>query len=170
MSWFSSIAGKAEQILNQLDEAAATSLKDAGLATPTKTPPTQKSSNYDDEQSTGLSYEPIAQPTTTPPPRRPLSTSSSSTWASSSSWSAPPPLLRTTSGSRSFTNSGRGEGRSQTNDESLMEFLNSPSLPREKKKTTPTIGQPVIEERIKNRKNNTSKGETCYILKYTSMM
>ena len=148
MAWFSSIAGKAEQLLNQLDEAAATSLRDSGMTTPNKsqtTPTTSDSFQSEPVAKTGLSYEPVAQPSPPAYSSRqqqhgpPLKSAVSSSNVAPPTWDSPWGVPFSSSSpkvSRSFTGDGRGQQAKK--DESLLDFLNSPSSGGGKKKTTPT--------------------------------
>lgn len=143
MSWFSSIAGKAEALLNQLDEAAATSFQEAGIATPPKSPhpPTERETSPPPPKP-GLSYEPVAQPTATPTSKRhqPLLIKSQLSSSSSSSWT--PPIQSTWESSwstplaqSSLSKASPGGGCGQVTDESLMEYLNSPTSSRKENQT-----------------------------------
>lgn len=156
MAWFSSIAGKAEQLLNQLDEAAATSLREAGVATPNKTqaPPTSSEPVEPDPVTrTGLSYEPVAQPLATPTSRRsqpvasrPLVASSDVTPPTWNSWDVP---FSSSSPKVSHSFVGDGRGQKAKDDDSLLDFLNSPSL--SEKKTTPTSNSSEMRVRMKKK-------------------
>ena len=84
MSWFTDLAGRAEALLNQVDQAAATSLLEAGLASPSpkkpSPPPLESGSELERRTSSppfssGLTYEPTAQPSS-PVGRQPRSFSS----------------------------------------------------------------------------------------------
>jgi hypothetical protein len=130
MSWFTSIAGKAEALLNQLDEATASKLQEAGVkTTPNKRPTSSETSHsselsaVNDELSTTQPMVTKAPPTRYQPPFNEPSRSvegNQSTWGSP--WSVPdasPPPTRIRSTLVSST--------SQVTDDSLMEFLNSSS-------------------------------------------
>ena len=153
MSWFSSLTGKAEAFLNQLDEAAATSLSDTGLVTPSpkKIPSVQR------QPESGLTYEPVAQPNpkmTTPPPRRSQPVISSmthkqshplgvtppteSTWGSS--WSAPFQSNKVTQNPIKSSSSGRGH----ITEDSLLEYLNTPSKKDKQKIGANTVMTPPL--------------------------
>ena len=134
MSWFSGLADKAESLLDKMDQAAATSLKEVGLS-----PSPHRNSNPLDTQPI-LAYEPTAQPPskpavevdggakvaqqligsasgakllTRPKPTPPIK-SASTTSIVSADQSKPH--------STSFSSP-----KSTVSDESLFEFLNSPS-------------------------------------------
>lgn len=148
MSWFSSLTGKAEAFLNQLDEATATSLNDAGLVTPSP----KKITSVGGQSKSGLAYEPVAQPNpkmTTPPPRRSQPAISSmthkpshplgvtppteSTWGSS--WSAPFQSTKVTHDPVKSSSSGRGH----ITEDSLLEYLNTPSKKDKQKGEASTV-------------------------------
>lgn len=148
MSWFSSLTGKAEAFLNQLDEAAATSLNDSGLVTPSP----KKIPSVQTQPESGLTYEPVAQPNpkmTTPPPRRSQPVISSmthkpshplgmtppteSTWGSS--WSVPFQSTKVTEDPIKSSSSGRGH----VTEDSLLEYLNTPSKKDKQKGVANTV-------------------------------
>lgn len=132
MSWLSGIAGKAEAILNQIDQATAQSLGEAGIS-PQK--PSSSTHQPPIERESGLSYEPVAQPPsssfvqqpTANFPRKAASAQHAekkstdpllSTWDSSLSWLPP-------SGTSPSSRVAR-KNRSEQEEDSLLEFLNSP--------------------------------------------
>ena len=173
MAWFSSIAGKAEQFLNQLDEAAATSLRDSGMATPSKsqtTPTAPDSFQSEPVTRTGLLYEPVAQ---SPPAYNsrqqqqgpPLKSAVSSSNVTPPTWDSPWDVPFSSSSpkvSRSFTSDGRGQqgrGQQAKEDDSLLDFLNSPSGGG-KKKTTPTSAGSERRTKIKKSKVTTTNNNT----------
>ncbi|XP_019853266.1 PREDICTED: golgin subfamily A member 5-like [Amphimedon queenslandica] len=162
MAWFSSIAGKAEQLLNQLDEAAATSLRDSGMTTPNKsqtTPTTSDSFQSEPVAKTGLSYEPVAQSPPAYSSRQqqhgapPLKSTVSSSNVAPPTWDSPWGVPFSSSSpkvSRSSTGDGRGQQAKE--DDSLLDFLNSPSSGSGKKKTTPTSTGSEKRAKIKKSK------------------
>ena len=109
------------------------------MTTPPKpTPPSGDHVITQLTKSSGLSYEPVAQPITTPTSThqsKSFRTSTPPTTWESSAWSSP-------SATRISSSDGRGQdstkawssagGHGQITDESLMEFLNSPVTKKEK--------------------------------------
>ncbi len=143
MSWFSELAGRAEALLDKMDQAAATSLHGAG-GTPAKeskpftTPPGPAPGHVDVTSEPGLlPYEPRAQPPSAKPEAPP---SFHAVVRSTGSGSHPVSKLRTTtpptgkvSPPEHPTSTTWGSKTSQggATDDSLFEFLNSPSKPKE---------------------------------------
>ena len=163
MSWLSGIAGKAEALLDRMDQAAATSIQSTGIATP-------KSQSRVDEQrpvhQTSLTYEPTASA----PTDKPLSVSSKPSSSSLSLHGAgtPPksysPVSRPettpqTTPTPSSYNAYSKSRRSVPSDESLFQFLNTPTRQAAKKTHTPkklsrasfqsSSTQPAVDSHLK---------------------
>ena len=133
MSWFSGLAGRAESFLNQMDEAAATSLQEVGIGTPSPNKPSV--TNKDDiPTTTGLSYEPIAQSVS-----KPLSQTAPQSKFTKSF------MKQTDHESDVMSQRSRPHSGTSTSldSDTLMSFLNSPttkpkSTELRQAKTTPT--------------------------------
>ncbi len=136
MSWFSELAGRAEALLDKMDQAAATSLQGVGL-TPAKDGKISTPSPVPADTGShggGLPYEPTAQPLSTTPDTPPSFKSVERFSGGGHQTGAWPPM---TSSSRisaaerpkatAFTSK---TSHVDANDDSLFEFLNSPSKPR----------------------------------------
>ena len=153
MSWLSGLAGKAEALLNQVDQAAAQSLQDVGVSS---SKPSQQSSYETTPITSDLTYEPVAQPTK-PSPRTSsgnnrLATPTGSTWDNSLSWSP-----------------SDQKSRSFNEDNSFIEFLNSSSTTDKKyvhkvttptsKNVTPAKAKKVKKSKVNIKSTNTDKGD-----------
>ena len=123
-SWFSEIAGKAEALLDRMDQVAATSIQSAGIATPL-------SQNRQGTGETSLTYEPTASVGSEKTLRVPSQPSNSSPalhktrapYSPVSRPEAPPQATPPPSSHNAFSKS-----RSRVpNDESIFEFLNTPT-------------------------------------------
>ena len=151
MSWFSDLAGKAESFLNQMDQVAASSLQEAGIGTPNEkqsVPPTDKN-----QSSTGLSYEPVAQPLFTPISQQ----SSQSRFTKSfkrESFSDVKPS--TTADPSSHPRSHTGGMSTSLDNDTLMSFLNSPST-KSKTGDKPMKVTPTRPRSATGQRKNTSK-------------
>ena len=134
MSWFSGLAGKAESLLDKMDQAAAVSLQGAGLTTSP-----QRNTNPPNIQSR-LAYEPTAQlpeaDRSTKVAQQLIGSSSGAKLVAKPASTKPtPPLKSATTASTVPTEQPKPHSSftpSRTNDptpsdESLFEFLNSPS-------------------------------------------
>lgn len=144
MSWFSELAGRAEALLDKMDQAAATSLQATGVTGRQSVPQSDSTylhapvSSQSFSGSTGPAYEPTAQPDTRsslsfhdgssshpgtrPPPTGLKFTSyTSQRNATTEHSSSPPSPSSVSSSSSSF------KRQPAPSDESLFDFLNSPS-------------------------------------------
>lgn len=176
MSWFSDIAGKAEALLNQVDQVAATSLQEVGIGTPSPKKPQSTTFHQDscDPPISGLNYEPVA--TVSPIQKKPIGSFDlrSSKHTLTTENKSTPTISKHVHGnestwSHSFSSSDSyQESRSQSalskhmNNESLLEFLNSPPAKEKTKrdgiritKTTPTIPR-IRQEKDKQKQIQSS--------------
>ncbi len=153
MSWFSDLAGKAESFLNQMDQVAASSLQDAGIGTPNKQ---QSVSPADINQgSTGLSYEPVAQPLFTPTTQK----SSESKFTKSfkrESFSDVKPSTSADPSSQQYPRSHTSGMSTSLDNDTLMSFLNSPSA-KSKTGDKPMKATPTRPRSAAGQRKNTSK-------------
>ena len=127
MSWLSGIAGKAEALLDRMDHAAATSIQSAGISTPQRA-----------DHHSSLAYEPTASvaiekslsvpakpPTSSLPPHK------TSVYSPVTRPEAPPQTTPTPSSYNAYSKS-----RSNApNEDSIFQFLNTPTRPSESRKT-----------------------------------
>ena len=123
MSWLSGLAGRAESFLNQMDQVAATSLQEAGIGTPSPNKPSV--ANQDDVPvTTGLRYEPVAQPVLKPA----LSQTSSESKFTKSFIRQPDnkPTATDSSVPQHSRPHSSTSMRSLPDNDNLMSFLNSP--------------------------------------------
>ena len=124
MSWFTDLAGKAEALLNQVDQAASESLRDVGLKTPQKTSPNlPPTTTHQDGVSTTLPYEPTAAHTAKPIQGAAVAQVLVGTTPRPSKHQSTAPLHTSTPHKTSSS--------SVASDDKLFEFLNSPSKPKE---------------------------------------
>ena len=134
MSWLSGLAGRAESFLNQMDQAAATSLQEVGIGTPSPEKPVRK-------EPVGLNYEPVAQPNATPLSQKAVESRFTKSFKTQGMNETKPkrhePPSLSSDGSQSHqpkSHSSTGMSTSLSSD-MLMNFLNSPSAnPRSEKK------------------------------------
>ena len=128
MSWLSGIAGRAEALLDRMDQAAATSLQGTGIGTS----PVARSHVGTPKIGSSLSYEPTASLGAELAPNLPTKSSSilgsktrttTPTYSPVSHPGAPPRTSPTPSSYQAFSKSRA----SAPNDSSIFEFLNSPS-------------------------------------------
>lgn len=134
MSWLSEIAGKAEALLDRMDQAAATSIQSSGLTTPhTRTVVGQ--------ETQALTYEPTAsvgvEKTHSLPPNSPRSSlPPHKQVAIYSPVAHPEPPPKTPPTPSSYTTFSKSKS-SVPNDDSIFEFLNTPTRPEAKKPHVP---------------------------------
>lgn len=124
MSWFSEIAGRAEALLDRVDQAAASSIQGVGLGTPPKQGAGQTSLTY---EPTATVNEEKAAGVASKPPSSPLLLQKSKTptqsYAPVSRPEAAPKTPTTPSSYQAFSKSKNAA----PNDDSIFEFLNTPS-------------------------------------------
>lgn len=144
MSWLSGIAGRAEALLDRMDQAAATSIQSTGLATP------QRGSGPGAEETTSrhhtsLSYEPTASVAVERPHSVPSKTSTSvfhshktAPYSPVARPEAPP---KTTPTPSSYNAYSKSRSSSDANDDSIFQFLNTPSNQPAKKSQPPTAAK-----------------------------
>lgn len=136
MSWLSGIAGKAEALLDSIDQAAATSIQSTGLATPNSRTLVGRGTH-----ETALTYEPTAsvcvEKTLSLPPKPPSSVplphKHGSSYSPVAYPEAPPQTTPTPSSYNAFSKSRS----SVPNDDSIFEFLNTPTRAESKKPFMP---------------------------------
>lgn len=147
MSWFKEITGKAGALLDKMDQAAATSLQEAGIATPTsreaglsrletsrdpRTPSGGGSGGV-----TGVPYEPTTFQSQSPPSQRGATVAQVLIGSSSGlSQLTTTPRNQPMSPATRTSTSGRSESKSANTDDSIFEFLNAPSAVSGSKKTS----------------------------------
>lgn len=134
MSWLSEIAGKAEALLDRMDQAAATSIQSTGLATPQ----TRTALVGRETHETALTYEPTASVGVEKTPSLPPNSPSTSLpphkhVATYSPVAHPEPPPKTTPTPSSFSKSRS----SVPSDDSIFEFLNTPTRTEAKKPHLP---------------------------------
>lgn len=136
MSWLSDIAGKAEALLDRMDQAAATSIQSTGLATPQ----TRTALVGRETHETALTYEPTASvgvektlslPPNPPRPRTSLPPHNQAATYSPVARPEPPPKTPPTPSSYHKTKP------SVPSDDSIFEFLNTPTRPEARKPHVP---------------------------------
>ena len=127
MSWFTDLAGKAEALLNQVDQAASESLREAGFKTPQKTSNPPPTTTIQDGGSTSgsLPYEPTAH------------TSQGAAVAQVLVGTAPRPSKHQSTAPLHTSTPRKTSSSSGTTDDKLFEFLNSPSKPKETTSSRP---------------------------------
>ena len=129
MSWLSGIAGRAEALLDRMDHVAATSIQSTGLGTP------QRDGGTTDETTsrhhTSLSYEPTASVAAerplSVPPKTSTSVLQSNKTASYSPVARPEAPPKTTPAPSSYNAYSKSRSSSESNDDSIFQFLNTPS-------------------------------------------
>lgn len=134
MSWLSGIAGKAEALLDRMDQAAATSIQSTGLATPQ----TRTALVGRETHETALIYEPTAsvgveKTLSLPPNPSRTSLPPHSQVATYSPVARPEPPPKTTPTPSSYSKSRS----SVPSDDSIFEFLNTPTRPEAGKSHLP---------------------------------
>ena len=163
MSWFKEITGKAGALLDKMDQAAATSLQEVGIATPPKG--ASSSSRQEMETSrdprtlsgggssvAGVPYEPTTFQSQSSPSQRGAAVAQVLIGSgSSSSQLTNTPRNRPMSPATRTSTGGKSERTSTETDDSIFEFLNAPSAVTGSKKTsthnrvvpyTPTSSRP----------------------------
>ena len=164
MSWFSELTGKAGALLDKMDQAAASSLQDAGLTNTPSSKTSSSSSNTaasrhvgtagSNNTSTTVPYEPTTttyQSLTTPSERGAAvaqvlvgsasgSAHLTSTPRPSSSQKQGASSIAATSSTTTTTAGSRGRQKQLDTDDSIFEFLNTPSEQRgESRKLAPRV-------------------------------
>lgn len=147
MSWFSELTGKAGALLDKMDQAAATSLQEAGIATPSPSKSSLGSSHRDrghglssthdsNSGNTAAPYEPTAYKSLNTPSERGAAVAQVLVGSASGSahlTSTPKPSVSQikTPTTPTATATGGGGSRSErkqlATDDSIFEFLNAPS-------------------------------------------
>ena len=150
MSWLTGIAGRAEALLDRMDQAAATSIQSTGLGTPQRGGGTTEETTS--RHHTSLSYEPTAsvaaeRPLSVPPKTSTsvLQSNKTASYSPVARPEAPPKTTPTPSSYNAYSKSRSSEA----NEDSIFQFLNTPSKqpatqPQAVKKTqsNPQIAQP----------------------------
>ena len=147
MSWLSGIAGRAEALLDKMDQATATSIQSTGLATPSPRRPAAAAAAV--PQTSSLTYEPTASVTTDKPPH--IITSSTSPQSHKTPYSpvsypeAPPQTTPTPSSYNAYSKS-----RAVANDDTIFQFLNTPSKQQQPRRSQTnarrTLSNPPIAQ------------------------
>lgn len=131
MSWFSELTGKAGALLDKMDQAAATSLQEAGIASPspakntTESRPTPAPRTSVGGGDTGAPYEPTTYQSLNSPSERGVAVAQV--------------LVGSASGSAQLTSTpkqskqqpatyGMSQNKDSVTDDSIFKFLNAPSL------------------------------------------
>ena len=130
MSWFSDLTGKAGALLDKMDQAAANSLQEAGIAAPSPAKTTTGSKHITAPRTlsgvdTGAPYEPTAYQSLNSPSERGAavaqvlvgSASGSAQLTSTPKQSKQPPITY-----------GMSQSKESVTDDSIFKFLNTPSL------------------------------------------
>ena len=147
MSWLSGIAGRAEALLDRMDQAAATSIQSTGLATPQRGsgPGTEETTS---RHHTSLSYEPTASVAVERPHSVPSKTSTSvfhshktAPYSPVARPEAPP---KTTPTPSSYNAYSKSRSSSDANDDSIFQFLNTPSKQPAMKSQPPTAAKNTL--------------------------
>ena len=155
MSWLTGIAGRAEALLGRMDQAAATSIQSTGFVTPQRGGGAPGTDETASRHHTSLTYEPTASVGA----ERPLSVPSKSSTSifQSHKTGAYSPVARpeappkTTPTPSSYNAYRESRYSNDANDDSIFQFLNTPSkqpakesqLPAVQKiQTNPQIAQP----------------------------
>ena len=142
MAWLSEIAGKAEALLDRVDQVAASSIQNVGLNASPKVGMQRTS-------ETGLPYEPTAamgaekgdssSPSSAGGPRSLLRQSQKSTHQSNAPISGPETRGRSPPSPSSYKAFNRNRER-EPSDESIFEFLNTPTKEKKAKGQPPRSG------------------------------
>lgn len=167
MSWFKEFTGKAGALLDKMDQAAATSLQEVGIATPPKggngreTGVAGQGTSGDSRTSgdvTGAPYEPTTYQSLNSPSERGAAVAQ--VLVGSASGSA---QLTSTPRNRPSVTHGNGSGKSERKDldtdDSIFEFLNAPSTVGKRSSTHGTPYTPS-SSRPSSAKSGTSSGES----------
>lgn len=151
MSWFKEFTGKAGALLDRMDQAAATSLQDAGIATPTKGGSRERLETSGGPRTLGgvaaVPYEPTTFQSLSSSSERGAAVAQVLVGsASRSAQLTSTPHNRPRSAATHSSGSGKSERKDLNTDNSIFEFLNAPSVGSGAKKSkvpyTPTSSRP----------------------------
>lgn len=124
MSWFSDLTGKAGAFLDRMDQAAAVSLQDAGLATPSPQGKGGKNPRDREGVNTTVPYEPTAYQSLSTPSERGAAVAQVLVGSASGSSQLASTPKTPLSQQRPATASGQ---KQLATDDSIFEFLNAPT-------------------------------------------